>query len=533
MIADCAYTDPDELEKAANREVPDPYYFERGDHRDDTPVLEGEIDQCYGFFVGELMKEHDDVVKGYLEYNQTCGLAMTELGRVDRDYGPKSIEEKMVSFLDSKFYNASVDDLTDSVDADQWIKNFAAYAVTLNIDSPVTSINNWYLATTSGGNDNDWRIVQYDHNNIASRAGASLCEVTCGPRMIYWPILRPTCSAVEDHPLVGRILNDKERMQTYLDYVQEFVDMILSDDLLGNLRSYGNVIKEFIVDDPYSRQTIEEYEEYELGTNIDDYNTESSPFLKTMEARVAQVQAQLDAINEGSLPRDGVYDKIEACPDWRDSSGDDYMAGSTVGESCAFEECKQAGPCYENNNFVCSPEGDLVVEECKFASPFCDSCFPYSRCGTGSDDNSGVFVESDDCGAALADCATATSCFDHKSGMCAYDGEILTVECGAALPFCKPCFPNSRCGGLVLNGIPDEDPEETPDDESGIFVESDKCGSELADYAAATSCFDQNSGICANDGEITLFECQVGLPFCVPCFPNSRCGGLASDEAPD
>ena len=123
--------------------------------------------------------------------------------------------------------------------------------------------------------------------------------------------------------------------------------------------------------------------------------------------------------------------------------------------------------------------------------------------------------------------------------MCAYDGEIPTAECGAALPFCKqPCFPNNRCGGLALEEmLDDEAPKDTldeiPDDESAIFVESDKCGSELADYAAATSCFDQNSGICANDGEITLFECQVGLPFCVPCFPNSRCGGLASDEAPD
>jgi len=410
-----------------------------------------------------MAKRDEDMLKGYLEYNQTCGLAFVKLGRIKRAYGPKNIEDAMVSFLDSKFYNASIDDLTGSVDADQWIKNFAAYAVMLNLDSPITHINNWYLATTEGG-VNDWRIVQYDHDIATSSNDASICDPSCGPKSIYWPILRPTCNAVEDHSLLGRILNDEESMQIYLDYVQEFVDVVTTSNILDDLRSYGNEIKEYIMDDPYNQLTMEEYEEYELGTNIDDYNRASSPYLKKMEARLAQVQAQLDAINEGTLPRNGVYDKGEKCPDWRDSSGEDYTPGSTVAESCDIEDCTASAPCYDNNYYVCSPEGEFVFEECKLASPFCDSCFPYSRCGS-SDETSQLFVESDECGAELADkCAGFTGCFDHKSGVCAYDGEILTVECEDALPLCKPCFPNSRCGSGLTSNVTSSD--ETPDDEA-------------------------------------------------------------------
>jgi len=444
MINECPFTNPDELERNENRPVPNPYYFERGNHRDELPEY-NDMEQCTGFFFEQLMKEREDMIKGYLEYNETCGLAMVELGRIDRDYGAKSIDPVMISFLDSKMYNSSVHDLKNFVDFNQWIKNFAAYAVMLNIDSPINNINNWYLATTLGG-VNDWRIVQWDHNNVASRLVGFLCAESCGARMIYWPILRPTCGPIKDHPIVGRILNDKESMQLYLDYVEEFLNVV-NDDLLGNLRKYGHEIKEFIVEDPLADFTIEEYEESELGTDFNDYNTEASPFLKIIEARLVQVQAQIDAIKEGTLPRDGLYGDNEKCPDWRDSVGDDYISGSTFDESCLIEECKEASPCYENIPFTCSPKGDMMIEECKPASPFCDICFPYSKCGSAGVENSMNFVESSKCeGTELAECKLGSTCFDHKGGVCAYDGTILIEECKMAEAFCKPCFPYSRCG---------------------------------------------------------------------------------------
>ena len=375
----------EELEYYKNLPVPDPYYFERGDHHADVPDISDSDDPagvCNAYFNGEIFKEGEDFKKGYVENDSTCSLASVNLGMVDRKLGPKSSEEAMISFLDSTFYSSDtgigqVD--RDLVNDDQWIKNFAVYAVTLNIDSPMTKLNNWYLASASGGENKDWSIVQWDHNNIYSSSTA-LCSPECSSNLIYWSILRPTCSGpVEDHPVFG-ILSDASSKEKYLTYVEEFVNL-LDGGLIEDLRAYGNDIKQFVVDDPlFFYSSLKAYEDAELGTTFDDYNSVTSPFLKVVEARLEQVKGQLQAIKTSSLPRDGIYGEAELCPDWRISE---------------------------------------------------------------------PLVESDLCGPELAACGVGAHCFDHQLGICLEDGTILTdavPECAEAAENCKHCYPNSRCG---------------------------------------------------------------------------------------
>ncbi len=331
----------------------------------------------------------------------------------------------------------------------------------------------------------------------------------------------------EDHPILARVLNDEQSWETYLKYVEEFVGVVESS--IADLRSYGNDIKTYLVDDAFAtttNQTVEGYEKSELGLDYSDYNTASKPLLKTLSARLVEVKAQLDAIREGTLPRDGKYGENEICPDWRDDDGSDYMAGSTyVEESCAMPipDCEQAGPCYENSPYTCV-DGNLVREECKQASPFCDSCFPASACGGGLTDASGKFVESDTCGPEFADCSLGSPCFDHNTGICAFDGSILTEECREAELYCKPCFPYSRCGTV------EEGEEGSLKEESGKFVESDSCGPEFASCSMGAICFDHKGGVCADDGSITAEDCKQAEQFCKPCFPYSRCGTLEDEE---
>eukprot|EP00581_Thalassiosira_minuscula_P031820 CAMPEP_0183768422 /NCGR_PEP_ID=MMETSP0739-20130205/16733_1 /TAXON_ID=385413 /ORGANISM="Thalassiosira miniscula, Strain CCMP1093" /LENGTH=874 /DNA_ID=CAMNT_0026007653 /DNA_START=27 /DNA_END=2648 /DNA_ORIENTATION=- len=447
QLAECPITDPDAIAAASTSPLPNPYYFERGDHRADVPSIEGDsapLETCSAYFFGEMAKEGVDLAKGILHYNNSCGNALVSLGRVDRDYGPKSSEDAMIKFVDSVMVNTSVSDIKPYIDSDQWIKNFAAYAVTLNQDSVIDIVNNWYLGTVDGGNS--WAIVQYDHNSIATR-DFGFCGEECIGRLIYRPILRPSCGSVEDHPILGRVLNDEESWDTYLKYVEEFVGVVESS--IPDLRSYGNGIKAYMVDDPLAfGQTVEAYERSELGLDYSDYNTEAMPLLKTLSARLDEVKAQLNAIQSEALPRDGVYGKDESCPDWRDDDGSDYLAGSAFDESCGIPDCEAAAPCYANSPSTCVG-GSLVVDECKQASPFCDACYPASYCGSGLPNSSGEFVESDSCGALLADCKLGSPCFDHKSGVCAFDGSILIEECREAELFCKPCFPKSRCGTPV------------------------------------------------------------------------------------
>ncbi len=357
-------------------------------------------------------------------------------------------------------------DIKGSINADQWIKNFASYAVTVNNDSVMNIVNNWYLATTSGGVD-DWRIVQYDHNNILSRMLAGgICTAACGPRMIYWPILRPTCRAVEDHIILGRVLNDEHSVQTYITYVEEFVG-VLESGLLDSLRSYGHDLKDFIIEDPLSSRSMEEYEQIELGTDFDDYNMESSPFLKTLDARIIQVKAQLEAIKNHTLPRDGIYDDDELCPDWRDTDGGDYNAGSAIADGCPYSDCEKVATCYDNSNRACD-NGEFVIPACEAISPLCDSCFPYSKCGAYND-NSTAYVESGKCGSNLLECRDNSSCFDHRGGICAFDGEILTEECKEVIKSCKSCYPYSRCGSMAA-GITESSSHDINPKKTFIYV---------------------------------------------------------------
>jgi len=272
-----------------------------------------------------------------------------------------------------------------------------------------------------------------------------LCYSTCMARQIYWPILRPNCLGIEDHPLWSRILNDEASLDKYLAYVKEYA--ALTRGMLDGLREYGRAIQDFVVEDPLFEADYD-YEESELGTNPyndkgEYVNSKQMPLLKTLKARLDQVDAQLEAIEAGTLPRNGKYEKGEVCPDWRDDSARDYIPGSQLNDvPVAFcKQCKEAAECFDNGPGTCSAGGELVIEECKPAAA-CAPCFPYSRCGSDEDRSASVADEV----ACNLGCQLAGVCFDHKMGFCDLDGHILLEECREVETFCGGCFPNSRCG---------------------------------------------------------------------------------------
>ena len=351
-------------------------------------------------------------------------------------------------------------------------QNFAAYAVTMNQDSILGNVNNLYLATTDDGDS--WSIVQYDHNSIATRGGGELCSGACAFRLIFQPILRPTCGAVEEHIILGRILNDDSSWDKYLTYVEEFARIL--ESTIGDLRLYGHDIKSFIVSDPLSNGVTEaSYEESELELDYSDYNSETMPLLKTLSARLEQVNAQLIAIESETMPRDGIYDKYEKCPDWRDSDGTSYIGGSAFDDSCGIPLCEDAAPCFDDTPFTCV-DGNLIIDECKPAELFCGPCYPYSSCGSGVQDDSSKFVTGDNCGEQLGSCEFGAGCFDHKSGICAFDGSILSEECREADIFCGECYPYSRCGSLkALDSEVDGESEYFLQDLDFIELTSGRC----------------------------------------------------------
>jgi len=264
---------------------------------------------------------------------------------------------------------------------------------------------------------------------------------------------------------------------------------------------------------------------------------EIGPMDMVFETCVASIEAfggaELPSIANGTCSFAGAC-VFENCQE----SGDD--TASAVGESGLFVEsdtcnpslatCAEASPCYDHDVGICGEDGVIVSEDCASAVPFCNPCFPNSRCGAlggGEEDDSSAFVESESCTSVLAGCAEASACYDHTLGLCAEDGTISEPNCVAAVPSCNPCFPNSRCGALeaVENGSGSSSSavDETLD-ESGVFITSEACSPELAGCAEAAPCFDHTIGLCAEDGSISAPDCAEAGQFCGSCFPKSRCG---------
>merc|ERR1712003_106911 len=110
----------------------------------------------------------------------------------------------------------------------------------------------------------------------------------------------------------------------------------------------------------------------------------------------------------------------------------------------------------------------------------------------------------------LADCAEAGPCFSHAVA-CAEDGSMTIEDCQAALPFCKPCFPNSRCGGLTVDDKPEEDPVVEEPEEDPVFEEPEETPDVETSVAEAESgAWDGKSSVLPT----ILASVAVGLSWC-------------------
>lgn len=346
-----AYSD-DQLEEARqriNETTAPPYSFERGEHRDNVPVLgfEGAGECITGFIDNVFRVEFGDVVLAYVRANEQCGKMLVENGIIDRDLGDKEWEPTMESFIDENLANNTCDpgctnsDLATEVDTEQFLKNFAVYAVTLNGDSPMGNGNNYYLAQTGDGKG--WKVVQYDHNNAF---GDVVCnQAECNEKVIYWSILRPTCAALETNQIVGPLLTNPDLHSRYIQHVASFVDTVLGNaSFVEEMTQHAQAIQGDVAEDFWSNGGI--YYENELSPNASEWNVSAMgilgaqlPLLPVIKARTAEVRAQLEALTAGTFPRgphleQGV-EPAETCVDWRTTEA----PSSACYESCQYDGC--------------------------------------------------------------------------------------------------------------------------------------------------------------------------------------------------
>ena len=330
-----------------------PYAFERGEHLDKVEELgllsnQQCIDQFEEHILNTLKK---DVILAYIRYGKNCGDMMVEEGLMDRDLGQKDYDDEMKDFVNQYLAGdmckegCTNSDLAQQVDVDNFLKTLAFYASTLNMDSVISWLNNFYLAQTGDGK---WKLVAYDLNapiNVVCNTVRKICD----ERFVHWSIARPTCESLEENPVVGPLLSDPELHQKYLEYVNVFVGTIynnasLIQEVEDHLKEIDPCVrKDFwafygaFYDDELSPDTV-----WNSGFGRIGY---APPLLPLMKARGESLQEQLAAIADGTYPRGphvgslGDNEPWEACADWRLSEPN----RSACEQECRYEGCHMPG----------------------------------------------------------------------------------------------------------------------------------------------------------------------------------------------
>jgi len=221
-----------------------PYQFERGEHREKV-IPRYEEGWCWAEFFGRIGKERLSVVQAFYEkgYNTAddCGKFLLSQGLVDRDLGTNEWDSAMEKFINSHLsvkgacqnnQCSNKRQISDLIDVDNWLKNFAVYATIIEQDSPMGNGNNYFLAAHAGDGGTDtpkWKMIPYDHNNDPNVA-STLCDAQCGNKdLTEWSVIRPTCKHLSENPLVGPLLLDESLHERYLVFVKQFVKETFSN----------------------------------------------------------------------------------------------------------------------------------------------------------------------------------------------------------------------------------------------------------------------------------------------------------------
>ena len=257
-----------------------PYQFERGDHREKISPKYNNEGQCWWDFFDRIGKERLSVVRAFYDEEHTtaddCGAFLLSQGLIDRDLGTNEWDSAMEEFINSHLsvkgacQNTQCSNkrqISDLIDVDNWLKNFAVYATIVEQDSPMGNGNNYFLAAHAGDggtlNTPKWKMISYDHNNDVS-AASTLCDAQCGNKDLKeWSVIRPTCKHLSENPLVGPLLLDENLHERYLVFVKKFVEETFSNStFLEHMRLHSSQIEAIANESPDS----------EVYGNIDNNN---------------------------------------------------------------------------------------------------------------------------------------------------------------------------------------------------------------------------------------------------------------------
>jgi len=302
--------------------------FKRGEHRAQIPqhdkfwgVLSWGL--CLAALDNSQQTATSYIVAAWLRSGRDCGRMLVEEGLIDRDLGTKASDSKMAEFINKYLHHegGQTPGLETAVDQDNLLRNFAVYAVTLGLDSPLGNGNNFYLADSGDGKG--WKLVQYDHNMALQNPGG-LCPA-CSENPLRWAITRPGCGPSAGIPLLGPLLAQPELLDGFIEHVRNFtLTVFLNTSLHSEMRAHAAALEPFVQSDPWSMgykysnelQPAPWLETHNRNSMVDSthyLNLRRVPLVPFVESRGSIVKDQLDAIDNGSFVMPEQVNEHVAC----------------------------------------------------------------------------------------------------------------------------------------------------------------------------------------------------------------------------
>jgi hypothetical protein len=272
-----------------------------------------------------------DVATLYLKYNKNCGEMLVQEGLVDRDLGTENWDTVMTTFINKYLVETVVSensDMDQEVDVESFLKTTAVLAFMLSEDSVLGTMNNYYMAQIGDGKG--FKLISIDHN-IGPAKGSCECESE-----LNWSISRPTCGALELNPVVGPLLLKPELHARYIGYMREFIEQVAGIPAVWEeITNHAHAIHRFVRNDFWHSGSFRA----QFSTDPADWKQGEVPFIM---ARVEDVRQQIEAIDQGTIPR-GPHLPVkeasyETCADWRATEAPEVACYN----GCLYDGCHKA-----------------------------------------------------------------------------------------------------------------------------------------------------------------------------------------------
>ncbi len=323
---------------------------------------------------GEFLEDYFDDDSGDLYKPEGPSGSLAYAGDSIESYSQAGLETNEDTSDQTAFltFIAELDhgDLEAVLDVESALRYLAVSTLLVNLDSYLGPGHNYYLYEQAGV----FTVIPWD-TNLSFGSFTCSCE---DAGLLGTLIDEPTCGALEDKPLVARLLDDPDRLATYEGYLEELMGgLVTVEAIAARVKAGADVIRSTVEADPTMTYTVADFE-----TNLSDDVVSGQKTLfgltSFVQRRIESVSGQLAGTEPRSNDGEGTCDSTglgggggedDTCDADGDCAGKCAAAALSCichttggGKKICAATCSDDEDCdLGGNDMICHPTKDVCV----------------------------------------------------------------------------------------------------------------------------------------------------------------------------